>query len=186
MSRARLLVAVLLAVCFASPCYSQPSTATKLQEWNRGVWFTSGGGYTVWTDTHYIVVWGSGEGDKAQVYCGSSRVRYTDKGIARHQNLRMRKTPSSELRIMGNYSMYTESEGLGVVEEPLEVDMSQFRPGVCNIVDGVIYDSVTEETSEYILLSSCNGDKLKLFNNGRSLYQSSDGIETWSYRIETW
>jgi hypothetical protein len=82
--------------------------------------------------------------------------------------------------------MYSEREGGGVIEEPLEVDMEQFSPGTCNIVEGVIYDSVTEETSEYILLSSCNGDKMQLFRDGRSLYKSSDGSETWSYRIETW
>ena len=165
----RFVVVLVLAVFFASPCFSEPSTATKLREWKRGVWLSSGGGYAVWTDTHYFVVWGSGEEGKAQVYCGSSRVRYTDKGIARHQNLRIRKTPSSELRITDDYSMYTENEDEGVAEEPLGVDMSQFSPGACNIVDGVIYDSVTEETSEYILLSSCNGDKLQIFSNGRSL-----------------
>ncbi len=186
MYKVRFAVIIALAFCFASPCFSQPSTASKLQEWKRGVWLSSGGGYAVWTDTHYFVVWGSGEGAKAQVYCGSSRVRYTDKGIARHQNLRIRKTPSSELRIKDDYSMYPESENGGVVEAPLEIDMSNFSPGVCNIVEGVIYDSVTEETPEYILLSSCNGDEIQLFSDGRYLYKSSDGSETWSYRIETW
>lgn len=186
MYRSRLLAVFALAVFFANPCFSQSSTATKLQEWQRGVWLSSGGGYAVWTDTHYFVVWGSSEGDKAQVYCGSSRVRYTDKGIARHQNLRIRKTPNSELRIHEDYSMYNESENGVVTEEPLEVDESHFSPGVCNIVNGVIYDSVTEETADFILLSSCNGDKLKLFSDGRSLYMSSDGSETWSYRIEKW
>jgi len=149
------------------------------------VWLSSGGGYAVWTGTHYFVVWGAGEGDKAQVYCGSSRVRYTDKGIARQQNLRIRKTSSSKLRITEDYSMYTESEN-GVVEAPLEIDLNQFSPGTCNIVEGVIYDSVSEETTEYILLSSCNGDKEQIFIDGRSLFKSSDGSETWWYRIETW
>ena len=82
--------------------------------------------------------------------------------------------------------MYTESEEGGVVEAPLEIDMSNFSPGVCNIVEGIIYDSVTEETPEYILLSSCNGDEIQLFSDGRYLYKSSDGSESWSYRIETW
>ena len=98
MYRVRFAAVFALVFCFASPCLSQDSTASKLQEWKRGVWLSSGGGYAVWTDNHYFVVWGSGEGDKAQVYCGSSRVRYTDKGIARQQNLRIRKTP----RIMGD------------------------------------------------------------------------------------
>ena len=30
------------------------------------------------------------------------------------------------------------------------------------------------------------GAKLKLFGDGRNLYISSDGSETWSYRIEKW
>ena len=186
MYRSRFVIIFALTICFASPCFSQLSTASKLQEWKRGVWLSSGGGYSVWTDTHYFVVWGAGEGANAQVYCGSSRVRYTDKGIARHQNLRIRKTASSELRIKDDSSIYTESENGGVVEVPLEIDMSHFSPGACNIVDGVIYDSVTEESSDYILLSSCNGDQLQLYNDGRFLYKSSDGSETWSYRIETW
>ncbi len=186
MYRARVMAALVLAACFASPCLSQPSTAAKLHEWSRGVWLSVGGGYAVWTDNHYFVVWGSGEGTKAQLYCGSSRVLYTDKGIARHQNLRIRKTSNSDLRIAEDYSMYTESEAGGVVEEPLKIDLGLFTPGTCKIVEGVIYDSVTEETAEYILLSSCNGDRVKLFSDGRSLYMSSDGSETWSYRIENW
>ena len=127
MYKVRLAVIFALTVCFASPCFTQPTTASKLQEWKRGVWLSSGGGYAVWTDTHYFVVWGSGEGAKAQVYCGSSRVRYTDKGIARHQNLRIRKTSSSELRIKDDYSMYSESENGGVVEAPLEDSLSSTR-----------------------------------------------------------
>ena len=86
----------------------------------------------------------------------------------------------------GDFSMYTEGKSCGVEEAPLEIDRSLFKPGVCNIVEGVIYDSVTEETSEYILLSSCNGDQIKLFSDGRSLYRSADGHESWSWRIESW
>lgn len=186
MQRTLSVAAVFLTVCFASSSSAQTSTADKLSEWQRGVWLSSDGAYTVWTATHYFVVWGSGEGSKAQVYCGSSRVRYTDRGIARHQNLRIRKTPKADLRISQGYSMYSEPQDGRIVEEPLEVDMAQFSPGTCNIVGGVIYDSVTEETSEYILLWSCNGDKIQLFSDGRSLYKSSDGNETWSYRIEKW
>ena len=182
----RSVIVVFLAVFFAGSCSAQTSTAEKLRDWRRGVWLSPGGGYAVWTATHYFVVWGSGEDSKAQVYCGSSRVQYTDMGIARHQNLRIRKTSNTELRISDGYSMYSEPKDGRVVEEPLEVDMDQFSPGTGNMVGGVIYDSVTEETSEYILLSSCNGDKVQLFSDGRSLYKSSGGSETWSYRIETW
>ena len=135
---------------------------------------------------HYFVVSAAGDSTKANIYCGSSRVRFTDKGIARHQNLRLRETPNTALLISGDYSMYREDENGGVVEAPLEIDMSQFQPGTCNTVEGVIYDSVTEATEEYILLSSCFGDKIKLFGDGRSLFLSADGSETWSYRIETW
>lgn len=185
MSSVRSVAILALVACLASPCFSQPSTATRLREWYRGVWLSPGGGYAVWTDTHFFVVWGSADGDKSQVYCGSSRVRYTDKGIVRHQNLRIRQTASSKLQITEDYSMYYESDDDGLVEKSLAVDMGQFRPGVCNIVEGVIYDSVAEETSEYILLASCNGDKVQLFSDGRQLYRSSDGRETWWYRIET-
>ena len=127
----------------------------------------------------------AGDSTKAQIYCGSSRVRFTDKGVARHQNLRVRQSPNTALLINGDFTMYLENEEDGIGETPLEIDMAQFAPGVCNIVEGVIYDSVTEETSEYILLSSCNGDRIKLFSNGRFLFMSADGSESWSYRIET-
>ena len=82
--------------------------------------------------------------------------------------------------------MLSESETGGVLEAPLLIDMALFTPDECKVVDGVIYDSVAEETDEYILLSCCNGVQIKLFNNGRSRYISADGNEYWSYRIESW
>lgn len=186
MNRGRSFVFSALIVCFGFSCSSPPSTGEKLREWQRGVWVSTGGAYTVWTDTHYFVVSAAGDSTKPQIYCGSSRVRFTDRGVARHQNLRVRQTPNTAMRIYGDYSMYSESEIGGVGETLLEIDMTLFEPGICNTVEGVIYDSVTEETSEYILLASCNGDQIKLFSDGRSLYLSSDGNESWSYRIESW
>ena len=166
-------------------CSSSPTTETKLREWQRGVWLSDGGAYSIWTETHYFVVSAAGDSTQARIYCGSSRVRFTEKGVARHQNLRVRQSRQTALNIIGDFSMYLENEQGGVGEEPLEIDMDLFKPGACNVVDGVIYDSVTEETSDYILLSSCNGDQIKLFSNGRFLYLSSDGSESWSYRIES-
>jgi len=184
--RARPLIVLTLIGCLAGGCASRPSTADKLREWQHGVWVSTGGVYTVWTDSHYFVVSATGDSTKANIYCGSSRIRFTDKGVARHQNLRLRQTPDSAMLVHGDYSMYFEGENGGVEEAPLEIDLDQFKPGTCNVVEGVIYDSVSEETPEYILLSSCNGDQIKLFRNGRSLYRSADGYEAWSYRIESW
>ena len=186
MKRSTFYVVIALIAGVAWSYASPPTTAEKLREWRTGVWLSKGNGYSIWTDTHYFVVSAAGSSEKPNVYCGSSRVQYTDKGIARHQNLRIRQTPNGAMRIHGDYSMYSDGESGNVEEAPLEIDIDLFKPGVCNIVEGVIYDSVLEETPEYILLASCNGDRVKLFNDGRSLYRSSDGYETWSYRIEPW
>ena len=53
-----------------------------------------------------------------------------------------------------------------------------------HFVDGIIYDSVTEVTDEYILLATCNGDKEKIFSNGTSAYLPAGGGEFYSLRIE--
>jgi hypothetical protein len=94
--------------------------------------------------------------------------------------------PGSALQIFNDYSMYDEGDGGGVVEAQLEIDINMFKAGTCNIVEGVIYDSVTEETPDYILLSSCNGDRIKLFSDGRSLFMPAGGGESWSFRLESW
>ena len=185
MKWAGVTLASALILLFVVSCISPPSTEEKLREWQRGVWVSDGGAYTIWTDTHYFVVSAAGDSTKANIYCGSSRVCYTEKGIARHQNLRVRQSPNQAMRITSDFSMYVENVDNGLSEAPLEIDMTLFKPGACNIVEGVIYDSVTEETSDYILLSSCNGDRIKLFSDGRFLYQSSDGFGSWSYRIES-
>ena len=64
--------------------------------------------------------------------------------------------------------------------------MAQFQPGKCNIHEGIIYDSLAEETDDYILLATCNGDKEKIFSDGRSVYMPADGGEFWAHRIEAW
>ena len=70
-------------------------------------------------------------------------------------------------------------------EIPLEIDTTQFAPNTCNIKDGIIYDSITEETDEYILLTTCNGDKEKIFSNGTAAYLPAGGGEFYSIRIES-
>jgi len=67
----------------------------------------------------------------------------------------------------------------------LEIDTTQFAPNTCNIVDGIIYDSVTEVTDEYILLATCNGDREKIFSNGTAAYLPAGGGEFYSVRIES-
>ena len=66
----------------------------------------------------------------------------------------------------------------------MDIDDKLFSPGVCNIVDGIIYDSITEVTDTYILLSTCNGDREKIFANGVSVYLPADGGEAYAFRIE--
>ena len=186
MKRAGSILMIVLTAALVHSCSTTPTTESRLREWYRGVWLSDGGGYTVWTDAHYFVVSAAGDSSRINLYCGSSQVRYTDKGIARRQTLRIRQLPGSALQTFNDYSMYDEGEDGGVAEAPLEINMNLFEPGVCNVVKGVIYDSVTEETPEYIVLSSCNGDRIKIFSDGRMLYIPSGGRESWSYRIETW
>jgi len=66
----------------------------------------------------------------------------------------------------------------------MEINSTLFSPGVCNVVDGIIYDSITEATDAYILLSTCNGDKEKIFAKGVSVYLPAGGGEAYAYRIE--
>jgi hypothetical protein len=141
----------------------------------------SDGSYAIYTDDHYFVVSASGEGAEANVYCGGSQIEITDKGMARKQSLRIRKSPGGDL------TLWKIPDAPSEVKEPgFELDMALFEPGTCNTHDGVIYDSVTEETSEYILLATCNGDREKIFSDGRSVYLPAGGGEFWAHRIESW
>ena len=69
-------------------------------------------------------------------------------------------------------------------EASMPFDSTLFKPDICNIVDGVIYDAVIEATDEYIMLATCNGDKVKIFSNGVSVYLPAGGGEFYSYRVE--
>lgn len=186
MYKARSILLIVLMAALIHSCSSPPTTEDKLREWYRGVWLSDSGTYTVWTDTHYFVVSAVGDSARANIYCGSSQVRFTDKGIARRQNVRLRQLPGKAREIFNDFSMYAEGDDGSVVEAPLEIDMNLFEAGTCNIVEGVIYDSLTEETADYIFLSSCQGDRIKLFSDGRSVYMPAGGGESWSYRIESW
>ncbi len=93
--------------------------------------------------------------------------------------LRVRKFPDGDLKVTKG----SLSDG---IHPPMEVDLTLFEPGTCNVSDGVIYDSVTEETDQYILLSTCDGDQEKIFSDGRSVYLPAGGGEYWARRIESW
>ena len=171
-----------ILICFLS-CGSQSpqqsDTASKLAEWRNGVWIAPDGSYSIYTDTHYFVLYLSGDSSNANIYCGASQVKYHNKGMARKQVARFRKLPGRDFE-MYKKSVFQSDK----TEEKLVIDTTQFSPGTCNIVSGIIYDSITEENDEYILLSSCNGDKIKIFSNGVSVYISASGGEFYSYRIE--
>ncbi|MCX6640797.1 MAG: hypothetical protein NTW14_09995 [bacterium] len=151
----------------------------KLAQYRQGVWIMPDGSYAVYTDSHYFVLFASGDSTSANVYCGASQVRYHEKGMARKQVLRIRQNPGQEL------TFFKESAYLDAgKEQPMQIDPALFAPGSCNVKDGIIYDSITEIGSDYILLSSCNGDQEKIYRGGISVYLPAGGGEFYSYRIE--
>ncbi len=176
----RMLIILLLLICAADSAWPEAAeTRDKLRDWRTGVWLLADGSYTIYTDTHYFVISVSGDSSRTNLYCGASKVHFTDKGMARAQTMRIRQMPGGQLK------WYKEAEntadiGLGIPN----YDETLFKPGTCNIVNGVIYDSVTEVTDDYILLSTCNGDKEKIFSDGRSVYLPASGGEHWATRIE--
>ena len=139
------------------------------------------GSYAIYTDNHYFVVSASGDSSRTNLYCGGSQTRITDKGIARRQTLRIRQFPGGTLQYFKK-----SPPGDLVAGMILELDMSQFQPGTCNVHNEIIYDSITEITDECILLSTCNGDREKIFSDGRSAYLPAGGGEHWARRIESW
>lgn len=171
---------LLLLALMSVSCGQTPSmdTGARLREWMKGIWITGNGTYTIYTDDHYFVV--SVEGDSAHpnIYCGASQLRFNRKGTARLQALRVRQMPGGESTIF-NRNIFQSDH----TEAPMVIDTTLFTPGSCNIVDGVIYDAVTEVTDDYILLSTCNGDKEKIFSNGVYVYMPAGGGEFYSYRI---
>jgi hypothetical protein len=171
----------LAASCSAPPVEEETSASVKdkLAEWRKGVWLLGDGSYAIYTDTHYFVVMVSGDSASPNIYCGASQVVYHEKGMARKQVIRVRQLPGGDLvtfkeNVLGHNA-----------EIPLKIDTTQFAPNTCNIVDGIIYDSVTEVTDEYILLATCNGDREKIFSNGTAAYLPAGGGEFFSIRIES-
>lgn len=179
--RKTVLCILILALGYVFACSTTPTTEEKLRQWRRGVWLLGDGSYTVYTDTHYFVVSASGDSAHSNIYCGGSQIRITGKGIARKQTLRIRKFPGGDLQLFKELRSSADQNAVA-----LELDMAQFQPGTCNIHDNIIYDSITDETDEYILLSTCNGDKEKIFSDGRSVYLPAGGGEYWAHRIESW
>ena len=157
-----------------------PDVAARLRDWQKGVWVSGAGTYTIWTDSHYFVIQASPQGDSLNIYCGSSQVVYTDKGVARKQLVRVRKVPGQTL-----YAGLTDAYDSTGAETPLIIDESNFKPGQCVQVEGIIYDSVDEVGDDYILMSTCNGDKIKLYRNGISAFLPAGGGEYRSVRIES-
>lgn len=141
----------------------------------------SDGSYAIYTDNHYFVVSASGDSAQANIYCGGSQLQITDRGMARRQTLRIRKLPGGDLHLSKELRSFSDQS-----RDEFEIDTTQFEPGTCNIHEGIIYDSITEETDQYILLTTCNGDKEKIFSDGRSVYLPASGGEYWAHRIEAW
>lgn len=99
--------------------------------------------------------------------------------MARAQTVRFRQNPGGE-----PYS-FKETKFLpDHTEEPIATDTTLFNPTACVIKDGIIYDAIMEETDDYILLATCNGDKEKIYSDGHSAYMPAGGGEFFSYRIE--
>ena len=171
-----------LALLAGATHAGQPGNlAEKLRAWQKGVWISSGGTYTIWTDTHYFVVQGTVMQDSANVYCGASQIEYTDKGIARSQVVRVRKTPGQAL--FAKTDDIFDSTGH---EKPLVIDESKFKPDTCAYDKGILYDSIDSVGTDFILMSTCGGDKIRLSSNGTSVYLPASGGEAVSVRIEGW
>jgi len=150
-----------------------------LRQWRKGVWLLPDGTFTVYTDTHYFVLMATGDSATPNIYCGASQLRYHMKGMARKQVLRVRQLPGQPIIFVKENVFRGEK-----AETPMDIDASLFTPGVCNVKSGIIYDSVTEATDTFILLSTCNGDREKIFSNGVSVYLPAGGGEAYAYRIE--
>ena len=170
---------ILLVSCSVPSIDTGKDLRTKLAEWRKGVWLSEDGSYTVYTDSHYFVLFAVGDTSSANIYCGASQIQFHNKGMARKQVLRIRQFPGDKLNFF-NEPVFQPDH----TEAPMKIDTTLFAPNTCNIQDGIIYDSITEVTEEYILLSTCNGDHIKIFSNGVSVYLPAGGGEAYSYRIE--
>jgi hypothetical protein len=180
MNHSRIVLCLaILSISFVSFQQLPENPGDSLREWRKGVWLLPDGTFTIYTDTHYFVLVASGDSAAPNVYCGASQLRYHAKGMARKQVLRVRQLPGQPITFIKENVFRP-----GNTEAPMEIDPSLFSPGTCNVKDGIIYDSITEATDTYILLSTCSGDKEKIFSNGVSVYLPAGGGEAYAYRIE--
>ncbi len=172
-----LLIILLMAGCSTST--PEFTTGEKLQSWLTGVWITGHGTYTIYTDSHYFVLSHEGDSANANLYFGASQIAFFDQGMTRYQTIRLRKFPGGDMTSFCQ-TAFTEDHN----EIPPEVDLSHFDSTSCVIADGVIYDVIVETTEKYILLATCNGDHMKVYNDGRFAYLPAGGGEFWSYQVE--
>ncbi len=174
-----LLVVVTGISCSAPPVDSPTDVQSKLAEWQKGVWISAAGTYSIYTDNHYFVVSFQGDTASPNIYVGVSQLAIHNRGLARKQTLRLRQLPGGQMSSFVE-SVFQEDNS----EQPLLIDSTLFQPGVCNFKDGVLYDAVTEVGEDFILLATCNDDRIKLFSNGVSVYLPASGGEYYSYRVE--
>jgi hypothetical protein len=175
-----IVLIVLLTCLILNSCRDvQKKAESNLEKWRKGVWISGNSTYTIYTDSHYFVISMEGDSSRANLYIGASQLGYFKQGMTRKQISRFRKYPGGDPVFFAD-KIFTENHN----EQPLNADTSRFTPGTCNIVDGIIYDVIIEETDEYILLATCNGDKEKIYADGRSAYLPASGGEYFSYRIE--
>lgn len=175
-----LMIGVFLALVVSCGGQKGLTNIEKLRAWQKGVWINGSGTYTVYTDDHYFVVSYEGDSAHANLYFAASQLGFYDRGMTRYQTIRLRMPPNGDL---------TEWKREGFIADHNEirhpVDTSLFDEKSCVIQDGVIYDAITEATDTYIILATCNGDKIRLMCDGRSAYMPASGGEFWSYRVET-
>jgi len=183
MKKAIIFVFIIIPALIAALGYTSPtkveSTRDKLIKWRTGVWLSAGGTYTIWTPEHYFVLSMSGDTTNPNLYYGCSQVSYHEKGLTRYQVQRFRKFPGGDPTMFSKNTFTAENN-----ETPYSPDTTLFDPKKCIIQDGVIYDAIIEITDSYILLATCNGDREKIFSDGKSAYLPAGGGEFFSYRIE--
>jgi len=174
-----IIVPALISALGCGPPTEVESARDKLIEWRTGVWLSGGGTYTIWTPEHYFVLSMTGDTSNANLYYGCSQVSYHEKGLTRHQVQRFREFPGGDLIMFSENTLTADNS-----ETPYSPDTTLFDPKKCVIQDGVIYDAIIEITDTCILLATCNGDREKIFSNGKSVYLPASGGEYYSYRVE--
>ena len=178
------LLVVVAALTLLTACKGEPRSLTnveKLRAWQRGVWISGNGTYTVYTNDHYFVVSFEGDSARPNLYFGASQLGFYEKGMTRCQTIRLRQVPGGESAPWKRDGFIQDND-----EVLVPVDTTLFDPKSCITQDGVIYDAIIESTDTYLLLATCGGDKIRLMNDGRSAYLPASGGEFWSYRVETY